>query len=98
MNNLTKYLTLAIDFLFIKQPARTSLGVIFGAASKYIITILAVWITAFQALLAAKISIWGYMLLGLAFFHLPTAIRVLAGKHNYLSEDEERALAMIREL
>jgi hypothetical protein len=97
LNSFTKFLTTAVDFLFIKQPTRTSLGIVFGAATKYLISFLAVWFKVFQDILSANVSIWGYMLLGLAFVHLSTAVSLVRGERKYLSEDEEKAMSMIRE-
>ncbi len=98
MNNLTKYLTFGVDFLFLKHPTRTSLGFILGVAFKPALKFLAVFIASLQAVLLASISVWEYGLIGLALFHIPTAVSLLMGKTRYLSENEEKAFKMIREL
>lgn len=98
MDTFTKYLTLAVDILFLKQPMRTSLGLFLGLATKSILKILAIWISVAQAILSANLAEWEYGLLGILLVHIPTAGHYLFAKVGYLSESEERAFSMIREL
>jgi hypothetical protein len=96
-NTVTKYLSLAIDILFLRQPTRTSLGLIFGMALRPIIKLLAIWAIVFEAVVT-RLSFLEFGLLGLCLAHIPTAWSQFFGKKNYLSENEEKAFAMIRDL
>jgi hypothetical protein len=98
MNSFTKYLSLTLDFLFLRHPTRTSLGFLFGVTSRTILKILAIWIIAIQTILATSISVWEFGLLGICIAHFPTVKEYFSGKTNYLSENEEKAFAMIRNL
>ena len=98
MNIITKYTLLAVDILFLKQPIRTSLGLLYGLATKPILQILAAWLPVAKNILSANLSDLQFGLLGIALVHIPTARHYLLGKVSYLSENEEKAFAMIREL
>lgn len=98
MNQFTKYLTFSIDFLFLKQPARTSIGFIFGVSINILFKMFAAWSSIIQTILDAKIPFWQYGLLGIVFFHIPSMIGLLFNRYNHLSEAEEKALAMIKAL
>ena len=97
MNRLTRYISLALDILFLKQPTRTSVGLILGLSSRTLFKFLSIWIIAFQAILSIGVSIWEFGLLGIFIVHIPTLIDVLSGKY-LLTENEEKALAMIKEM
>lgn len=98
MDQLTRYLKLAVDILFLKQPTRSSLGFIFGLSTHTVLKMIAAWSVIAQTILNAGISIWEYGLLGIALVHIPTAIGYFFFKPNYLSENEEKAFFMIRSL
>lgn len=98
MNNiLTKYLSMALDFLFLKQPTRSSLGLAFGMASRILIKILSIWVIVLQSVLA-NIDYFEFGLLGFCLAHIPTVRDYYSGKTNYLSENEEKAFSMINGL
>lgn len=94
MNAFPRYLMLALDFIFLKQPTRTGLGFIFGLATRSILKIVAVWITGIQTILFVM-SNWDFGLLGIVIFHIPTVKDLLWGRHNLLTENEEKALTLI---
>ena len=97
MNTLTKSITFAIETLFLRQPMRTSLGFVFGMGTRIITKILSIWVVALDAILV-KVNLWEFGLLGICFAHISTIRNYYSGHVNYLSESEEKAFAMIREL
>jgi hypothetical protein len=98
MDQLTKYLKLAVDVLFLKQPTRSSLGLILGLSTRTVLKMIAAWSAIARTILDANISVWEYGLLGIALAHIPTAVGYFFYKPNYLSENEEKAFSMIRSL
>jgi hypothetical protein len=98
MELTTRILKICIDFLFVQHPTRSSLGIIFGAAAKPIVKILAVWSTFFQAILTADVSVREFMIIGFALSHVPSAINAFSGKRILFSENEEKALSIVNKL
>jgi hypothetical protein len=82
----------ALDIIFIKYPARTSLGVVIGIAAKFLIDLSSAFIVVPQEILDS--SIFGWACLGLLTLHVQT-IKSLAKNAPLGDETLETALKLI---
>lgn len=98
MNNIiTNNISLALDLLFLKHPTRTSFGLILGLATRVIFKVLSIWMPML-AVIVNTLNYWEFTILGIFIAHIATARDAIFGRCNHLSENEEKAFAMIREL
>lgn len=99
MNKITQILLLAIRFLFVGNPIRTSLGIILGLVLYILISIFQPGI---KQLLSSYVNVntlevWECMLLGLFLIYVPTIISFIGSpKKEVLNEDLETVLRLIR--
>lgn len=85
-------LSRALDIIFVKYPARTSLGVTLGFATKFFLVLMSAFFEIPRAILESSIFGWGS--LGIIALHVQT-IRALAKKAPLGDEALETALALI---
>ncbi|GGX76878.1 hypothetical protein GJV26_16950 [Massilia dura] len=82
----------ALDIIFVKYPARTSLGVTLGFATKFLVILLSAFVAVPQQILESSILGWGSI--GIVLLHIQT-IRALARKAPLGDEALETAITLI---
>lgn len=98
MNLLTRHINTAVNILFLGHPIRTALGFVLGVAFRLLLKVVSLWIDSPQMVGLSSIPEWSWGLLGVLILHIPTIRFYLFNKVSYLSENEEKAFAMIRDL
>jgi hypothetical protein len=95
----TRLINNAFNIIFIGHPVRTSLGVLVGLCLYTSVNALNSGIQKdFEIIFdIAKISSWQFIILGVTILHIPTIFYYMSKKGNMLSENEEKALELIRQ-
>src|SRR5262245_23744705 len=95
VDSLSKLVGIALDMLFLKNPTRSSLGVLLGVLCNTFTQIFAPFLKEIQIVDLSTIAWWQYIVLGLGLMYLPLMVRYLF-RVGGLGEDVEIALAIIR--
>lgn len=91
----SQWVSTALNFLFIRHPARTALGIFFGTALSTLAKLFSPALKHQKIIDPAAVSSLEMLLLGVFLAHLTTVMELFT-KRTYLSENEEKALEMIR--
>lgn len=86
--------TKAIDIIFARYPARTSLGVIFGGVIDFLIQLFAPTLRSMEFADFTDSPRWGWWLLGILIMHTPTIFTTFRQKQTG-DEQIDRALDLI---
>ena len=86
--------TKAIDVIFARYPARTSLGVIFGGVIDFLVQLFAPALSSLKFADFTASPRWGWWLLGILIMHAPTIFTTFRQKQNG-DEQIDRALDLI---
>ena len=86
--------TKAIDVIFARYPARTSLGVIFGGVIDFLVQLFAPALSSLKFTDFTASPRWGWWLLGILIMHAPTIFTTFRQKQTG-DEQIDRALDLI---
>jgi uncharacterized protein YacL len=73
----TSFINRTIDLLFIKQPLRTSLGVILGLVLAFLVQLFLPTLKLLEFANFAGAPLWGWIVVGILFAHLPTFVLLM---------------------
>lgn len=80
LDTVTRFLNRALDVIFTKYPARTSLGVVLGCVLLFLTRLFA---PALQTITVVDLSgapWWGWLFLGVLVMHAPTIVHLFGQK------------------
>lgn len=86
--------TKAIDVIFARYPARTSLGVIFGGVIDFLVQLFAPVLRSLEFADFTSSPKWGWWLIGILMMHTPTIFSTFRQKQTG-DEKIDRALELI---
>ncbi len=80
IDKITLYYNKAMDILFIKQPVRTSLGVIFGIFLDFLVNLFFPYFEKISIISIQRIRLWHLVATGITFLHLPSFFQYIYRK------------------
>lgn len=91
-DDLTYYIKLATDILFVKNPVSTSMGTLFGVTLHGIFGLLSPLIQSFELIKLSALTVFHFIAIGIFGFNIPSYIN----RHK-VSPKIEIAMRLIRE-
>lgn len=85
LDDVTSFIKMATDILFVKNPVSTSMGVLFGIILHGAVSVLAPFFTAVEMIKNSTISIFHYLAVGIFSFN----IKNYFNRHKIKPEIEE---------
>src|SRR5687767_3420064 len=85
----------SVNFIFIKHPTRTSLGIVLGIVINILTKLFSPILNRQSAINLSTIEPWEFIIFGVFLLHLRTFYELITKKIS-LSENEEKAFELIR--
>ncbi|MDJ0660657.1 MAG: hypothetical protein QNJ42_14395 [Crocosphaera sp.] len=88
----TRIIRIALKFIFVREPARTSLGVLIGVLLQAIIILLNPLLSQYNIVDFASLSIFQYIIFGIILVYFPLIISFTFSKKSQINDESVEML------